>query len=95
MIIPDGEPVRSSEPSDRLTRIADAMFDAMTAHPEHTPDVRCLLLINDPSYGGVAMTGYADSDDVEAITDILVHLAAVLRTHGKALSIIPFVPGQG
>lgn len=80
------EPRRTHEPRDRLTRIGDAMTNAMTSHPEAREGDRAIVMLDDGNMGGIVLHGY--DDDLDALTDLLVHLRAIFRAQGKDLDVI-------
>lgn len=83
---------RTSDPHDRLTRLCDAMSDALDAHPERG-DEKCIVFLSSEKdkRGGMQMYGY--DDDWEAMTDVFLHLRAVFRANGKDLAFAP-MPGH-
>jgi hypothetical protein len=93
-----GEVKRAGEPHDRLTRLCAVMTDALDAHPASGPDVKCVVMLQDGERGGIQIHGYQpeegakdpDSDvSVQAITDLIFHLQAILRGNGQDLKIVP------
>lgn len=83
---------RTSEPSDRLTRLCLAMTDALDAHPEMSNDVKCIVFLQDGNMGGLQLHGY--EDDEEAIVDLFIHLRAIFESKGKTLMFAP-LGGEG
>lgn len=73
-------------PHDRLTKLCEAMTDALDAHPERG-DEKCIVFLSSEAdnRGGLQLHGY--DDDKEAIADLLVHLRAIFRANGKDLAI--------
>jgi hypothetical protein len=73
---------RSTEPTDRLTRLCDAMADALDAHPERG-DEKCIVFLTSEAdqRGGLQLHGYDDDD--EALADLLMHLRAIFRAKGQ------------
>ena len=78
------------EPHDRLTRLCAAMTDALDAHPERGEE-KCAIFLQDGDRGGLVLHGY--EDDVEAMVDLFVHLAAIFEANGKKLMLVPL--GEG
>ena len=74
-----------NSPHDRLTRLCEAMTDALEAHPERGEE-KCIVFLDDAAGGGLTLHGY--TDDTEAIVNLLGHLRAVFRANGKDLEII-------
>jgi hypothetical protein len=85
-------PTRTSEPVDRLTRLCDAMIEALVAQPENGEDVQCIVFLQDEKRGGLVMHGYAD--DATAMADLIMHLRAIFRANGKDLGFVG-MPGKG
>lgn len=79
-------PVASDTPKDRLTRICDKMTVTFDMHPETRPKDRCMVFIDDGEMGGIVLHGY--DDQVEAMTDLLLHLRAIFRSAGKEFDIM-------
>lgn len=77
------DPRRTEEPHDRLTRICDAMTKTLDMHPESRPTDKCMVFLQNGRQGGLVLHGY--DDDSEAITDLLMHLKAMMRANGKQL----------
>jgi hypothetical protein len=79
--------VRRTEgaPHDRLTRMCDAAITAFEAHPEHCDGDKCIVFLDDGKRGGIVLNGY--DNDVDAMTDLLMHLRAIFRANGKDLQI--------
>ena len=73
------------EPHDRLTRIGDAMLDALSAHPEYLTGDKALVLLDHDHEGAVAGHGY--EDDNEVITNLIRHLQAMLELRGASMQI--------
>lgn len=83
---------KSEEPNDRLTRLCDAMSRAYEAHPEQGEE-KVIIFMQDGNRGGLELIGY--DDDSEAVTDLIVHLAAILKTNGLTLQLVPVPVGHG
>lgn len=77
---------RTDEPHDRLTRICDAMSDTFRNHPEHLPDDKGVIFLDDDKLGGLVIMDYGH--DSEAVAAVLYHVRAILRANGKDLKII-------
>jgi hypothetical protein len=82
---------RSEEPTDRLTRLCDAMAKTLEEHAEYREGDRCMILINDEERGGLVMHGY--EDDETAISELLTHLKAIFEVNGMTLMIAPLNEG--
>jgi hypothetical protein len=80
------KPVVGDTPTDRLTRICDAMTFTFNRHPEHHEGDKCMVLLDDGDHGGIVLDGYEDT--AEAMTDLLMHLRAIFRGSGKRLDIM-------
>lgn len=78
-------------PHDRLTRLCEAMTDALDAHPERGEE-KCIVFLQDAERGGLQLHGY--EDETEAVVDLFIHLRAIFRSQGKELAFAPF-PGRG
>jgi hypothetical protein len=83
-----GEPRRSEEPQDRLTRICDDMTKTFDLHPEHLDTDRCMVFLDDPVSGRAGMVAYAWENDAEAIAHLFMHIRAMFRAQGRDLEII-------
>lgn len=78
-------------PHDRLTRMCDAAITAFENHPEHRDTDKCIVFLDDGRRGGLVLHGY--DNDLEAMTDLLMHLRALFRANGKDFQIHAI--GQG
>jgi hypothetical protein len=78
--------MRTTEPHNRLTRLCEAMTDALDAHPERGSE-KCVVFLQDGDQGGLILHGY--DDDVDAMADLLLHIRAIFRSHGKEMFILP------
>ena len=74
-------------PHDRLTRLADAMVQALEENPEHRAGDKCIVFLDDGQRGGIALHAYRD--DIEAMADLMVHLQAIFKANGKQLTFVP------
>ena len=74
-------------PHDRKTRLCDAMIATLRAHPEVRADDLCVVFLTDEQGGGLILSGY--DRDTDAVTDVLLHLRAILRAQGNDLIIAP------
>ena len=81
---------RTLEPHDRLTRLCDAMTEALEAHPERGEE-KVIVFLQDGERGGLVLNGY--EKDTDAMVDLLVHLRAIFRANGKDLHIVPIGKG--
>lgn len=82
-----GKPTRSEgKPHDRLTRICEAMCDAMDAHPERHSDDKAIVFLTSTKKGGIQLHGW--DDDIDAMAALLTHLQAIFEANGKSLEII-------
>lgn len=81
-------PTRSTEPTDRLGRIAAAMTDALEAHPEHLDGDQVIVILNSAAEGRCVTHLHGYSDDTEAVADMFVHLRAIVRASGRDLEFI-------
>lgn len=77
---------KTGEPHDRLTRLCAAMTEALDAHPEFTPDVKAVVMLQDAERGGIQIHNYDDS--TEALVDLFLHLRAIFRAQGKELNLM-------
>lgn len=85
-------PRRTEEPHNRLTRICDAMTGTFDQHPEHQPDDKCIVFLNTNDQGGLVIYGY--DDDMDAMTNLLMHLRAVFAANGKRFDLM-FIDEDG
>jgi hypothetical protein len=81
------------EPHDRLTRICDAMTTTLDEHPEHSPDDKAMIFLDDGKRGGIVLHGY--ESDADALTDLLTHLEVLFQTQGIPFHIVPVTINQG
>jgi hypothetical protein len=81
----DDGPVASNEPTDRLTRLCDAMTKAFMAHPEYNAETdRCIILIDDDDAGGLVIHGYdPEHAETDAVIALFEHLRAIVRASGS------------
>ena len=70
------DPVRTHEPHDKLTRLADEMLAIIKGD-----DVKAIVMLTDETNAGVGMSGW--EDDAEAVAFMLVELQTVMRASGK------------
>lgn len=78
---------RTTEPHDRLTRLCAVMTEALEADPEHGPDIKCIVFLDNGQRGGLQLYNY--EDDTDAIVDLMLHLRAIFRSNGKDLMLVP------
>lgn len=79
---------RTTTPTERLTRLCDAMTTALEAHPEYQSD-QCMIFMSseaDKRYG-LVIHGY--EDDKKAIVDLLMHLRAMFKANGMEMHLVP------
>lgn len=76
------------EPHDRLTRLCEAMTDALEAHPERG-DEKCIVFLQSESdrRGGLQLHGY--ESDSEAMADLIMHLTAIFKANGQEFRVVP------
>jgi hypothetical protein len=74
------------EPTDRLTRMCEAMTEVFDSHPEHREGDKCIVFLDDGKRGGIECHGY--EDDTEPMVDLLMHLKAIFRANGKRMDIM-------
>lgn len=89
---------RSDNPEERVTRLANAMLEALEADEEYGEDVRAIALVYpNTGRGGVGLHGVRYRGNVEAaVYDALQSLDALLQTIGKSLATFEVpVRGQG
>jgi len=80
------EVTSSERPHTRLTRICDTMTESFDAHPEHQEGDKCMVFLDDGKTGGIVLHGY--EDQIEAMTDLLMHLKAMFKSAGKEFDIM-------
>jgi hypothetical protein len=80
------------QPQDRLTRICDDMTKVFDHHPEHIDGDKCMVFLDDGHRGGIVLHGY--DDQVEAMTDLLMHMKAMFKSAGKNFDIV-FLDPEG
>jgi hypothetical protein len=78
------------EPHDRLTSLCAVMTDALDAQ-EDVEHVKAIVMLDDGERGGIQLHGY--ESDVDAMTDLFLHLQAIFEANGKKLMFAPL--GQG
>lgn len=74
------------KPTDRLTRLCDAMTQTLEDHPEHRESDKCIVFLDDRKRGGIVLHGYEDQG--EALADLLMHIKAIFRDMGKRMDIM-------
>jgi hypothetical protein len=83
---------RGETPETPLTLLCAKLLDVL--EQKDVPSVKAIVMLDDGVNGGIGIYGYAD--DVEAIGDMFVHLAAIFEANGKGLMIVPLATmGQG
>jgi len=80
------DPTRSEVPTDRLTRICDAMTRTFDEHPEHHAGDKCIVFLDDGTHGGIVINGY--DDDTDALADLLQHLRAIFAANGTRMDLM-------
>jgi hypothetical protein len=89
------------EPHDRLTRMADAMTDALEAHPEYREGDRAIVMVTDKERCGGHTSGYDDNEESarDMVVDLLAHSEAIFASVGMDFRVIPMpknkMGGQG
>lgn len=82
---------RDDKPNGRLTRICESMIRALEGHPELSDDQCCILLMEastnetNQRIGGLVLRGY--ENELDAVTDLLVHVGAILKANGLQLQV--------
>jgi len=82
---------RTTAPHNRLTRMCDEAITTFQNHPEHREGDKCIIFLDDGQRGGIVLHGY--ENDLDAMTDLLMHLRAIFRANGKEMLIAPI--GEG
>lgn len=78
---------QSDKPTDRLTRLCDAMTETLDFHPEYNGSTdKCIIFLGDDDHGGIVMHGYEDPN--EAIVDLFMHMKAMFRAQGKDIEFV-------
>lgn len=72
-------------PSDRLTRLCNAMTETLDANPERGEE-KCIIFLQEGNRGGLVLHGY--EDDHEALVDLFIHMRAIFHANGQDLQII-------
>lgn len=90
-------PRRGVTAHDPLTEHGAAMLEFLDERlPDH--DLRVIVLLFGDKGGGIAMSGYeqdGSDGDLAAVTDLCVHLQAILQLHGKRLEVLDIADGGG
>jgi hypothetical protein len=92
--------VLTSYPHDRLSRLADAMTEALARVPG-TSDVRAVVMLDDGEGGCVHPHNYPDHEgqrNAELFIDTVAHLAEMGRALGVRVDVLingKKVPGRG
>jgi hypothetical protein len=75
----------SAEPVDELTALTDKMRDALQGEdiPE---DLKGIVCLSSQGQGGIALFGYEDVH--QGISDLVMHVQAMLKTEGMTLGVI-------
>jgi len=80
------------EPHDRLSRIADRLFDTLEHDPENEAD-KCVIFLTGETSNCSAIHGYQAGQEIDAMIDVFMHLRAVFRANGKELMLMPLNRG--
>jgi hypothetical protein len=80
------QPPPTPKPQDRMTRMSGALSEALEAQPEYRTGDRCIVFTSDSEWSGICIHGY--DDVVEAVTDLFIHMQAMMRSIGKDLDFI-------
>lgn len=78
--------VKEGEPTDRLTRICDAMTVALESHSEYVEgDIMAIIMLDsmEEKRGGLVLSGWDDS--AEAMSHLFAHLKAVFAANGMTI----------
>jgi hypothetical protein len=84
------DPVLTSYPHDRLSRLADAMTDALDRVPG-TDDVRAVVMLNDRETGCVHPHNYPEIEGKQnglLFLDTAVHLREMGRALGMRVEVL-------
>jgi hypothetical protein len=81
---------RSSEPQDRLTRIAGRLIERLSDDPELQGGDKVIVMLEDATSGGIAMAGY--ESDADAIAALFMYLKVVFEANGRTLTFVPIHP---
>lgn len=78
---------RSNEAGCRLTKIGEQLLALAESHADFTDDDRVIVLLHNAKthQGGIAIGGYGDNGDMEAVADLFMHLQAIFEANGKTL----------
>lgn len=77
---------RLSDPDDRLGRLAQAMLDALEAHPEYGDDVQAIVLLDTATEGTIVHHGYEGIDDDSGpFAAMIHHLGALAKANGMRM----------
>ena len=79
------------EPHDRLTRLCDAMTDALVASPDYADTVKCAIFLDDGNRGGLVLFGW--EDDATAVAHLFAHLRAIFNANGQEMLVVPLNQG--
>jgi hypothetical protein len=82
---------RSHKPHDRLTWICDRLLSKFESDPHSKTSDRICIFITGDETSGLVLGGY--EDDLEAMTDLLIHMKKVFEANGKNLMILPINNG--
>lgn len=77
------------EPRDRLTRLCDEMLKVLDAKGAEVEDVKALVMLQDAEKGGIATYNYGEDGDLDAATDLFMHLKAIFEANGMSLLLAP------
>lgn len=85
---------RAGTPHDRMTRLANVMFEALKADGEYAETVRVIVMLRDTADDRAATAFDGDfENDADAIASMLTHVKAALEANGQQMFIAPL--GRG
>jgi hypothetical protein len=82
---------RSHKPHSRLTYICDMLLGKFEGDPRTKTTDRICIFITGEETSGLVLGGY--EDDLDAMTDLLIHMKKVFEANGKNLMILPINEG--
>jgi hypothetical protein len=72
----------TSEPDDRVSRLAHAAAGAIEAHSEYGDDVKAIILIDTAGEGTIGMLGYEPDEGHPAVLAAMLQHVAVIASAG-------------